>query len=53
MAYLAIQDKTEATSRGWPPELDIRKAEPPVSAPTGIRLIGEAACFQPHSQAGL
>ncbi|WKA57327.1 hypothetical protein QWY16_12545 [Planococcus shenhongbingii] len=45
MAYLAIRDKTEATSRGWPPELANKKSGSGRSAPKGIRRIGEAAIF--------
>ncbi|WP_160316105.1 hypothetical protein [Planococcus glaciei] len=45
MALFAIRDKTEATSRGWPPELDTKKSGSACSAPTGVRRSGEAALF--------
>ncbi len=29
------------------------KVDPPMKAPTGLRRLGEAACFQPHSRVDL
>lgn len=42
MAFLVIFRKAEATSRGWPSELDNKKSRNGRSAPKGVRQIGEA-----------
>jgi hypothetical protein len=45
MAVSAIEGKGEATSRGWPTELDNKKNGSGRSGSTGIRQTSEVALF--------
>jgi hypothetical protein len=45
MALFAIEGKGEATSRGWPTELDNKKSRSACTVPTGLRQNGEVAVF--------